>query len=269
MVVSIDPTTGKVAMVSFPRDIAQFPLYDGRTFGGKINSLMSYAEAHPKEFPDGPLPTEIRELSFLMGTPIQYFAAVDLYGFERLVNAVGGVTVDVERPIDDPTYDWLDGSPPGFHLAAGPQTMNGRTALAFVRSRNGAGDNDFTRARRQQLLLLALRDKLADPAMLPMIPQLVQIAGDTIRTNFPVDRIAEMVQLAGDVDRANVTQVVLSPPTYTTHPPTDSTGGVYTLRLDMNALAGLSVRLFGQDSRYWTGPTAAASPSPSAPTPSP
>ncbi|HYM83253.1 MAG TPA: LCP family protein, partial [Candidatus Dormibacteraeota bacterium] len=259
MVVSIDPTTKRVAMVSVPRDVAGFPLYDGRTFDGKINSLMSWAQAHPSEFPDGPLPTVIREIGYIVGVPIQYFAAVDLYGFRRLIDAVGGVTVNVERPIDDPVYDWLDGSPQGFHLAAGPQRLDGRLALAYVRSRYGAGDNDFTRAHRQQQLLLALRDRFADPAMLPRLPELIQIAGDTVRTNFPVERLSEMLQLAEQVDRSNVTQVVLSPPTYTVHPPDDQTGGTYVLRLQLDVIARLSVQLFGNDSRY-SGGAAAASP---------
>ena len=64
LVVSVDPTTGKVAMVSFPRDIARFPLSDGRTFIGKINGLMTYANNHKKEFPDGGLPTLVKELGF-------------------------------------------------------------------------------------------------------------------------------------------------------------------------------------------------------------
>jgi LCP family protein required for cell wall assembly len=260
MVVSIDPVSKKVSMVSVPRDLAEIPLYDGGTYSGKINSLMTYAAQHPNRFPDGPLPTVIKELGYIVGTPIQYFAAIDLDGFRRLVDAVGGVTVDVERAIDDPVYDWLDGSKPGFYLAAGRQTLDGRTALAYVRSRYGVGDNDFTRARRQQLLLLALRDKLTTPAMLPKIPQLIQIAGDTIRTNFPSEELGEMIQVAAQVERSDVTQVVLSPPTYTYHPPTNTTGGTYILRLQPDAVAKLSVQLYGQDSRFWT--TATASPSP-------
>jgi hypothetical protein len=97
--------------------------------------------------------------------------------------------------------------------------------------------------------------------MLPVLPQLIQIAGDTVRTNFPTDRLAEILQLATQVDRSNVTQVVLDPPTYTTHPPTASTGGTYILQLNTDAIAKLSVQLFGRDSRYWTGPDTVASPS--------
>jgi polyisoprenyl-teichoic acid--peptidoglycan teichoic acid transferase len=111
LVVSVNPTSGEVAMISFPRDIAQFPLYSGGTFGGKINSLYSYARNHPDEFPDGPLPTLASELGFLLGIPIHYYAAVDIDGFMKMIDEVGGVTVTVERAIRDFRYDWLDGSP--------------------------------------------------------------------------------------------------------------------------------------------------------------
>src|SRR3990172_3650455 len=122
-------------------------------------------------------------------------------GFPKIVDAMGGVTVDVERAINDPNS--------GFRLSAGVQTLDGQTALSYAQSRFSAGDNDFTRARRQQLLLIALRDKLASPAMLPRIPELVQLGGNLVRTNFPSDRIGEMLQLAGQIDRTSISQVVL------------------------------------------------------------
>jgi LCP family protein required for cell wall assembly len=251
LVVSVDPSTHSVAMVSFPRDIAQFQMYNGATYNGKINSLMSYAKAHPTQFPDGPLPTLVRELSFLLGTPIHYYAAIDIDGFRRIIDAVGGVDVNVQRAIQDARYDWLDGSPLGFFLSAGKHHMDGRLALAYVRSRYGVGDNDFTRAARQQQLLVALRQKLTNPAMLTKLPDILKVAGDTIRTNFPADRVDEMVALARGVDEAAIQRFVLQPPTYSIHPPTNSTGGTYILRLHMDALANLSLQLFGQDSSYW------------------
>src|SRR3972149_6411241 len=109
LVVSIDPETGQVAMVSFPRDIAEFPLYDGRTYTGKINSLMTSARLYPKLYPDGPLPTLTKELGYLLGVPINYFAAVNLDGFRELIDLVGGVDVVNPRTISDPYYDWLRG----------------------------------------------------------------------------------------------------------------------------------------------------------------
>jgi LCP family protein required for cell wall assembly len=264
LVVSVDVETRSIAMVSFPRDIAQFPLYVGGTYSGKINSLMTAAAANPAKFPDGPLPTLANQLGFLLGVPINYFAAVDLDGFQRMIGAVGGVTVTVERAIADPRYDWMDGSAPGFYLAAGPQKLNARTALAFVRSRLGAGDNDFTRAARQQQLLVALRGKLTDPANIGMLPAVLQAAGESIRTNFPAERLDEMIALAEEIGLGSVERVVLQPPTYSIHPPTNTTGGSYILRLHMDAVRALSVRLFGEDSAFWTGapdPSGPATPS--------
>lgn len=253
LVVSVDPVTKEVVMVSFPRDIAQFPLYGGGTFNGKINSLMTAAANNPERFPDGPLPTLAKEVGYLLGIPVNYFAAVDLDGFQKMIKAVGGVTVTVERAIADPRYDWLDGSPNGFYLAAGKQHLNARNALAYVRSRFGAGDNDFTRAARQQQLLLALRAKLTDPANLGKLPAVLDAAAETVRTNFPPERLDEMIGLAEAIGDGSIRRFVLQPPTYSVHPPTNTTGGTYILRLKLEALRTLSVQLFGDDSAYWTG----------------
>jgi LCP family protein required for cell wall assembly len=249
MVVSIDPVTGNVAMISFPRDIAGFTMPDGKTFKGKINSLMTYAREHPDKYPDGPLPTVISTLSYLLGAPIHYYAAVDLDGFRRMIDVVGGVTVDNPRAINDPKYDWLNSSKYGFFLSAGVHQLDGEHALAYVRSRQGAGDSDFTRARRQQQVLLALRTKLLSPEMITKLPQILDAAADSLSTNFPSDRVGEMVDLANESGGADVTQVVLGPP-YAIHPPANTTGGVYTLKLDMDRMAKLSIKIFGDQSRY-------------------
>ena len=246
LVVSIDPETSDVALISFPRDISNFPLWDGRRYTGKINSLMTWARNHPDEFPDGPLPTLVRELGFLLGAPIHYYAALDLAGFRRMIDAAGGVTVDVEKPLNDARYDWLDGRR-GFSIAAGRHTLDGETALAYVRSRYSFNDNDFNRARRQQQVLLALRRQLTSPEMLPRVPELVELAGDTIRTDFPAERIGEMLDLASSVDNDSVRSVVLGPP-YARNP--QSSDGIYRLELDMERLARLSIEIFGEASAY-------------------
>ena len=241
LVASVDPMTGAVALISFPRDISGFPLYDGRTYRGKINSFMTWARTHPKEFPDGPLTSLVKEMGFLLGAPIHYYAAIDLAGFQRMIDLVDGVTVDNPRAIDDPS---------GFKLSAGTHRLDGRTALAYVRSRKGLGDSDFSRARRQQQVLLALRTKLTSAAMLLKLPDIVGAAGDTIRTNFPSDRVGEMIGLAQRVDTGSITQVVLGPSKYAFHPPNSETDGIYTLRLKMDKLAELSIQIFGDKSAY-------------------
>lgn len=250
LVVSINPTDGQVTMISFPRDIAQFELSDGRMFSGKLNSLMSYADRHPGEFPDGGKLTLTRELGHLLGIPIHYYAAVDLEGFARLIDRVGGVTINNASAINDPSYGgWTDGRPVGFTLSKGRHTLDGQEALAFVRSRRST--SDFSRARRQQQLLIALQRELTEPRNLPNLPGILADASDTVTTNFPVDGLADMVDLATRVDESTIKRVVLNAP-YASRPPLSSTGGVYILKLDMERLADLSVELFGDDSRYAT-----------------
>ena len=155
-------------LISIPRDISDFELYDGRTFTGKINSFMTWVRNHPDDFEDEPLttPWSSRSASSI-GAPIHYYAA-DRPGRAsgEMIDEVGGVTIDNPKAINDPRYDWLDGRY-GFKLSAGEHKLNGQEALAYVRSRQGVGDSDFQRARRQQQVLLALRAKLTSPAMLP------------------------------------------------------------------------------------------------------
>jgi LCP family protein required for cell wall assembly len=258
MLVSVDPDTGKVAMLSFPRDISNFQLYSGGTYRGKINSLMTYARLHPDQFPDGGLPTLAKEVGFLAGVPIQYFAAINLEGFQKMIDVVGGVDVVNPKRIDDPVYDWFDGTR-GFHLAAGPVHLNGKVGLAYVRSRYGAGDSDFTRAARQQQVLSALRKKLTDPSVLARLPELLKAVGSSIRTNYPSDQVRDLADIASQVSDDNTEKHVLGPP-YAVHPPTNTTGGIYTLQLDMGRMAKLSVNLFGSDSSYAS--TSSASPAP-------
>ena len=252
IVVSVEPTTGEVSMVSFPRDIARFTLSNGELYRQKINSLYITAEKDPARYPDGGLPTLMREIGFLLGVPIHYYAAVNLDGFARLVDAVGGVTVDNPRAINDPSYGgWTDGRV-GFRLSAGIHHLDGQTALAYARSRRGAGDNDFTRARRQQQLLVALRNRLTDPALLPQLPAVITAGSEVVRTNFPQERLDEMLTLAQGIEGEDgIRRVVLGPP-YARNPPAGTPGG-YQLVLDMDRLARLSTELYGPDSRYADG----------------
>jgi LCP family protein required for cell wall assembly len=255
LLASVDPASDTGAMVSFPRDLSRLPLYFGGKYMGKINSIASYVRRHPDQFPDGPMTTLTKEVGYLAGVPVQYYAAVDLNGFVKLIELVGGVTVDNPADINDYRYGgWTDGRPIGFHLTAGKHKLDGQEALAFARSRMGAGDSDFSRARRQQILLLALRKKLTDPEMLPKLPQLLEAAGKSIKTNFPAAKLQEMLDLSNGVKQSDIKKVVFGPE-YADRA-TDTS--IYELIPDMKKIAKASIRLFGEDSRYYTPP---ASPS--------
>ena len=255
LVVSIDPATGKAAMISFPRDIADFPLYSGGTYHAKINALMTDADRNRARFPDGGVTTLTKELGYLLGVPIHYYAAINLDGFEAMIDRVGGVTIVNASSIDDPSYGgWKQPGRIGFHLSPGRHTLDGENALAYVRSRKGAGNNDFERARRQQQLLIALEKKLSDPSMLPKLPQLLDDATKTITTSFPPDRLQEMLALSRSIDDAKIVRKVLGPPFALR----DTSAPDYRLVIVPSKLAELSISLFGNDSRYATATGAAA-----------
>lgn len=248
MVVSIDPSDASVVMASLPRDIARFELYSGGQYDDKLNSLMSRAAADPDAFPDGGVGTLARQIAFLIGVPVDYVAYVDMAAFQDLIDAVGGVDVTVTKAIDDDFYQFPDG-PKGFHLAVGTHHLDGAHAIAFVRSRYGTGDNDFTRARRQQELLIALRSKLLDPATLPRLPGLLEQLSHLVSTNFPAERVGELIDLSRQVRPEAIQRFVLGPP-YAVQPPG---GGTYVLVPDMDRIARWSVEQFGQASRYAPG----------------
>ena len=252
ILVTVDPVAKTVDMMSLPRDIARFSLYSGGTYAGKINSLASYAAARPGQFPEGGFGTLTREVGYLLGAPVHYYAYVDLAGFKAVVDAVGGVDIVNQKQISDPGYGFPDGAH-GFFMTPGPHHLDGRRALAYARSRNGPGDNDFTRARRQQELLLSLKVAFLKPTNLANLPTILNALANTIQTDYPADGLPDLLLLAKQIPEASVTHLVLGPP-YARRP-TASTG-TYELLIDESKFAALSIRIFGSDSRY-------ASPSPS------
>jgi LCP family protein required for cell wall assembly len=245
---SFDPRSSSGVTLSIPRDLAGFPLRDGGRYAGKINSLAAYAARHLDRFPLGGMGSLASEVGYLVGIPVDYYVVVNLPAFQLVVDATGGVDVVNARAIEDPSYHWLDGHY-GLSLPAGPLHLDGETALAFVRSRKGAGDSDYTRARRQQQVLLAIRARLLDPAILPRIPEVLRGLEGLVQTNWSPDGLGQAVALASRIDQASLDSVVLGPP-YSVHPPMSMTGGSWVLRLDLDKVAALSVRLFGAESRY-------------------
>ena len=157
MLVSFQPSTKKVALISIPRDLyVNIPGYGYR----KINEIMS--DGRDQKYPGGGEAMTVKVVSDLLNTPIQYYASIDFNGFKQVIDQVDGVTVTVDRTFYDAMYpdSGIGYDPVSFK--AGTQTMNGTTALKFARSRHGNNGEgtDFARAARQQKIILALKDKL-------------------------------------------------------------------------------------------------------------
>lgn len=258
LVVSIDPTTGQTSMISVPRDLYGVKLPDGKTYNAKINSLLIIATGNKTRYPLGGVGTLKATIGELLGIHIDYFAAINLYGFRSAVDSIGGVDVTVTRTINDPTYRWDNGKL-GFYLSAGKHHLNGEVALAYVRSRKGVGDNDFTRAARQQQLLTAIRDKLTAGNLLTQLPSLLDAVKSALSTDIPAGEFPKLAQIVQNAGLSDVQRAVIQPPLVKAIFP--GPGGAYILSPDFQAILALGQRLMGDGA----GSSPSASPSGSAP----
>ena len=236
IVASIDPVGRTISMVSVPRDLIDVPLGNGDRYGPKLNSLVAYADGHPDEFPGGGMQALRDAIGALLGIEIHYDAEIDLYGFRDMIDSVGGVDIEVTQPIDDPEYDNV-----GFSIGVGPHHLDGKTALAYVRSRKGLGDSDFTRAIRQQQVLVALRDAVTqDGSVLWELPGLMDAVGDAVRTDLPPARLPQLAALMDEIDDDAVTRSIIR------HPLVRSVDTRYgsSLQPDLAAIRAVAERLF-------------------------
>ncbi len=223
ILLSVDVATGRSAMFGFPRNMTGAPLpkesagaVPGGRFPGLLNAIYVYANAHPSQFPGGnvrgfrAIGGTIQKLS---GVALDGIAVVNLNGFVRLVDAVGGVTIDIPEPLFDDHYPLEDGSGDvsiSFH--AGVQHLNGHRALMYARSRHQ--DSDYGRMARQQAVLLALRSRLKPCKLIPRIPTLLKIAQDDAWTSFSVRDLPSLLSLAARTDTKHVRSIMFAPPTF-------------------------------------------------------
>ncbi|MFI5258530.1 MAG: LCP family protein [Candidatus Limnocylindrales bacterium] len=244
MLVSIDTSTEKVDLVSVPRDTSNFDLYYGGWVGAtfKLNTLLTAAASSSFGSPDPPMKTLENEIGYLVGVPVDYYAAIDMNGFPTMIDAVGGVDVYNPRAIND--------SFTATYVPAGQVHLDGTLALKYVRSREDGG-SDYLRAGRQQAVMIALERKVLSSAVLPHLGTLLSLAGRTIATDFPLNTARNYVYAAQHI--SSYETCVLGPP-YSYHPDSSTTGGTWTSRLDMALVANLSVEMFSQDSRYYGQP---------------
>jgi polyisoprenyl-teichoic acid--peptidoglycan teichoic acid transferase len=192
LMASVDLENKKIGVVGIPRDLA-FPLGSGRFM--KINAVNAYAEQnHPGE--------GAREagkaLQELFGVRIDHVIRIDFKGFEEFIDALGGVDIVVERSFIDTEYPTEDFKWKTISFEKGKQRMDGKTALIFVRSRHGNNGEgtDFARSRRQQLITLAVREKLLSRGILGRPDRIVKLY-ESVAGNIQSDLTAwDMVKLA-------------------------------------------------------------------------
>ncbi len=243
IVASLDPVAKTVSMISVPRDLVNVPLARGGVFRPKVNGLVSYVRWHPDEFPGYKGNGEAvlaGALGKLLGVRIDYYAQVNLPGFVQVVNAVGGITVDVDHGLCDAAYDEYGYEGSHFAIGAGRHKLNGNAALAYARIRKSLGESDFTRASRQQQVLVALRDRIVRGGFLDDPVGLLRALGNTVETNVPPKLLPDLAPLVTQISRKSVFQTVIKSPLV--HPSYDARGSIQIP--DLARIKALGKQLF-------------------------
>jgi LCP family protein required for cell wall assembly len=241
IVASLDPVAGAVSMISVPRDLVDAPLPDGRIFRNKINELVSYANRYPGKFPGATSGQAVLSaaLGKLLNVRIDGWAQVNLPGFVKVIDAIGGVDVTVRNRICD--YRYREYGFDGFAINAGHYHLDGQAALAYARIRHSAGESDFTRSARQGEIVVAARDQVVRGGLLNDPAGFIEAMGALLQTSLDPSMIGEYVDEAVGIKRDHMYRAVIQyPVVHGTS--TDPRGSVLIPR--MNLIRDLAARAF-------------------------
>jgi LCP family protein required for cell wall assembly len=195
ILVHVDPVSRSASLVSIPRDL--FVPIPGFA-DDRINAAYQLGENNKADIPGGGASLAMATVEHNLGVPVHYFVQVDFAGFEAVIDALGGLTIDVPRPLVDSEYPFEDYGVTRLYVPAGLQHMDGRTALAYARSRHT--DNDIARNSRQQQVLLAARQQGLNLNLLGKLTELADRLKDAVRTDLSLDQIGSLYKLAQGID---------------------------------------------------------------------
>jgi polyisoprenyl-teichoic acid--peptidoglycan teichoic acid transferase len=221
IVAGVDHKNNLAPMLSIPRDLFIETKQTGRS---RINEVLYLAMN--KYGKDEGMKILSDTISKITGLQIQYYVKINFDGFVKVIDSLGGVDVNVENDIYDPEYPRGDTIQyETFSLKKGLQHLDGETALKYARSRHGSAGGNVGRAKRQQQLLFAMRDKalslniLTNPAK---IKELYDSVADSIDTNLTLGEIIELARIGKEMNKDSAVQLVIN------DDPTECAGLVYT-----------------------------------------
>jgi polyisoprenyl-teichoic acid--peptidoglycan teichoic acid transferase len=227
-VASIDEDTGRTVLFSLPRNLEQVPFPEDTPMGGAfpegfdcegcyLNAVYTWATDHADLFPDdvgdvGAYATK-RAVEEITGLDIGHYAMVDLRGFRELVDAVGGVTLNVPERlpiggVGGPITGWIE---------PGHRHLDGFETLWFARSR--ATSDDYSRMARQKCVMNAMLTQLSPQSVLAHFRELAHAARETVTTDIPASELDQFLALAAKARRLPVASVSFVPPRVVTYDP--------------------------------------------------
>lgn len=207
LVISVQPSSGKVALISIPRDLFVASPFPNK--GVKINSLFEYGKLRSASDPQKLIIAKVQDI---IGEPVDYWVTVDLSVVKAVVDAIGGIDVYVTKPIYDPQFPGPNYTYETFQMSAGFHHLDGATTAKFVRMRHSSG-GDFDRVERQRQVVEAVVRKLRDLNLFWNFPQLLHIYQNLqghVATNITTDEGRRLYQLLKNTDGKQVYDTSLS-----------------------------------------------------------
>jgi LCP family protein required for cell wall assembly len=194
ILLTVDPVTKTAGMLSISRNLwVNIPGFDY----GMINT--AYRLGNSQNVPGGGAALVMATVEQFLGVPIQYYAVIDYEAFVKFIDAMGGLTIKVPDAVHDLS---IVGKPGIFVIHPGVQNLDGATTLAYARARHEEGD-DPARSKRQQEVILAIRQQILDFNMLPTLiaqaPTLYKDISGGIRTNLTLDQVIKLAILGSQV----------------------------------------------------------------------
>lgn len=205
ILLTLDPISRTAGMLTIPRDMwVAIPGFDH----GKINTAYFLGESF--KVPGGGPGLAVQTVEQFIGVPIHFYAQVDFFAFVKFIDEIDGVKIDVPEkikidPIGPSNEVWLE---PGRY------NLNGDVVLAYARARYTEG-GDFDRAKRQQQVIMAIRERLFEVDRLPMLirsaPALYRDLSEGIKTNLTLQQAVQLALLAQQVPEKNIRKAVIPP----------------------------------------------------------
>ncbi|NTV65475.1 MAG: LCP family protein [Oscillochloris sp.] len=216
VLVRLDRDSGRVSMLSIPRD-----LWVSYPSGGKGRINAAFAIGEKKYGPGGGAALAKSTVGKLLGIKVDQFVLINFDGFKTLIDRLDGININVPEAISDPAYPTDNYSTISVSFASGPQMMDGEHALIYARTRHA--DNDFGRNQRQQLVLMAIFNRVRERGLLQQLTSLDDYTGALrgyVQTDMTHTTMLALGGFARDVDLHNIlryaidssTIVDLSPP---------------------------------------------------------
>lgn len=240
MVVSIDPKTQSIGVLSLPRDLyVQVPGYSELQ---RVNSPMVFGENRAPGY--GPT-LMMQTVQLNLGIRIHDYVLVDFQAFIDFVDAIGGITIENPHTINDPAYPSFDYGYDPFYLEAGTHTLNGYNALRYARTRHG--DSDIQRASRQQQVIYAIRERILGADILPQLisqaPLIWTTLQDNVYTGMSLQQVIQLALYVKDIPLQNIEMSVINYDYLRSY--TVPSSGAQVLIPNRSRLGDLMVNTFG------------------------